>query len=151
MKFFYLKIYATAVPKQRVRVTRRGTFTPEKTRVWEEQVRLLAKQKVNKVKFGDPWDGPVKLWVSFYFRKPKYLPKKIKAHTKKPDLDNLLKSIKDSLNKIVYNDDSQIIISHMSKNYLIGENARPFVNIKIECISHDDIIPIHDCGVDSHN
>jgi Holliday junction resolvase RusA-like endonuclease len=106
----------------------------------------LALKKAKEINFGDPWEGPVEMSVSFYFKKPEYLTKAIKGHTKKPDLDNLLKSIKDSLNKIIYKDDSQIIRLNASKNYLLGKNARPFVNIKIECIDHDSIVPIHDHG-----
>lgn len=37
--------------------------------------------------------------------------------TKKPDHDNILKSICDALNKIAYNDDSQIVSSQVTKIY----------------------------------
>jgi len=149
VNFFSLKIYETAVPKLRPRVTNRGTYTPSKTRDWEFKVRLLAMKRVKEINFGNPWEGPVYMSVSFYFKKPGYLPKRIKAHTKKPDLDNLLKSIKDALNGVVYKDDSQVIRSNESKNYLIGKNARPFVNITIECLDHDNIVPVRDYGVDN--
>lgn len=59
-------------------------------------------------------EGAIKLEVTFYMPIPKSL-SKIKQekllgqyHIKRPDTDNLLKSIKDSLNEKYYKDDSQI-------------------------------------------
>lgn len=144
--FFILKIQAAAVPKLRPRVTRRGTYTPAKTADWEQQVRTLAKLKANSLGIKHPWEGPVIMHTAFYFKKPGYLSKKVHGHVKKPDLDNLLKSIKDALNGIVYKDDSQVIRSSESKNYLLGENAKPFVTIKVEGITHEEITPIRDHG-----
>jgi Holliday junction resolvase RusA-like endonuclease len=37
--------------------------------------------------------------------------------TKKPDLDNLAKSVLDALNGVIYQDDSQIVSLHMTKVY----------------------------------
>lgn len=38
-------------------------------------------------------------------------------HTKKPDLDNLIKAVKDSLTGIVYRDDGQICLETANKRY----------------------------------
>ena len=40
-----------------------------------------------------------------------------KACTKKPDCDNLIKSILDSLNGVAYKDDSQVTDVHIKKRY----------------------------------
>ena len=43
--------------------------------------------------------------------------KKEKFHTKRPDIDNLAKSVKDALKGIIYHDDSQIVEAHLFKKY----------------------------------
>ena len=48
--------------------------------------------------------------------------------TKKPDADNVLKVVADSLNKIAYYDDSQIVDTHIRKFY--SSNPRLEVSIK---------------------
>lgn len=47
--------------------------------------------------------------------------------TKKPDIDNICKSILDGLNKVAYRDDSQIVELHCSKYY--SDNPRVEVEI----------------------
>ena len=47
--------------------------------------------------------------------------------TKKPDLDNVAKIILDSLNKIAYDDDSQIVDLHIRKYY--SDNPRVLVSL----------------------
>jgi Holliday junction resolvase RusA-like endonuclease len=37
--------------------------------------------------------------------------------TKKPDVDNIAKSIQDALNKVLYRDDSQIVLLIVGKRY----------------------------------
>ena len=48
--------------------------------------------------------------------------------TKKPDMDNVCKSIADSLNKIAYRDDTQIVDCQIRKFY--GEWPRVVVTIQ---------------------
>ena len=74
--------------------------------------------------------------LSIYQSIPKSTSKKKKqqmiAHeiypTKKPDIDNIVKSILDGLNKIAFKDDTQIIELHCYKYY--GEEPRVEVTIK---------------------
>lgn len=57
---------------------------------------------------------------NFYFEIPKSTPKKNRAeavHTKKPDLDNLVKFIKDCLNGEAWKDDSQVVSLFAQKIY----------------------------------
>jgi Holliday junction resolvase RusA-like endonuclease len=80
---------------------------------------------------------PVILEVEFYMPRPKghYNTKgdikqgKIVAfHTVKPDLDNLLKAVKDALKSICYHDDSQVIKTIAAKQY--GGQPRIEITVK---------------------
>jgi Holliday junction resolvase RusA-like endonuclease len=51
--------------------------------------------------------------------------------TKKPDASNILKSVEDGMNGVVYHDDSQIINIHVTKVY----SSLPGVDICVkECL-----------------
>jgi len=70
--------------------------------------------------------GPVKLTAIFFLPRPKKLQKAKHAladHTKKPDLDKLLRSILDALTGVLWLDDSQVVELSASKRY--AELARP--------------------------
>lgn len=72
-----------------------------------------------------PTTRPVSLYVRFEMPIPKsYSKKKRQAitdgslqHVKRPDLDNMLKFIKDCLNGLAWRDDSQVISVNMAKEY----------------------------------
>ena len=51
--------------------------------------------------------GAVKLDLVFVFKKAKTCKKTL--HTQRPDIDNLLKSILDGLNKVAFVDDCQVV------------------------------------------
>ena len=102
------------VPKARPFVRKDGrVFTPKETAVFEQAVRLhaMATMKGHKI-----LTGPIRLSVTAFFSIPKSwtLSQKAKAmsgalrHTKRPDLSNIIKSVEDALNGIVYADDAQI-------------------------------------------
>ena len=109
-----LEIKPMAAP--RPRVTRFGTYNKREYTDYKEAIRLawVAKHK------GPPVDGPVAMQVEFLFSKPKSWSKKKKEeakwHTSKPDIDNLLKSVKDALNGVAYKDDSQVCMVNMRKS-----------------------------------
>jgi Holliday junction resolvase RusA-like endonuclease len=102
-------IYGEPVPKGRPKVAVRGKFarvyTPKKTRKWEDIVALQSLQ----YKPPQPLDCPLYVILKFHLQRPKSLPKKVINHIKRPDLDNLVKSILDPLNKIFWRDDSIIV------------------------------------------
>lgn len=66
-------------------------------------------------------DGPISLVCQFFMPIPKSLSKCNRAylppHTKKPDLDNLVKWVKDCLNKIAWDDDAQVDSITATKRY----------------------------------
>lgn len=104
------------VAKGRPRFSTKGGFprayTPLKTLQFEKDIHWLAKQQWKQ----PPLSGAVKVDIIFY------LPIKNKKlwgelHTKKPDLDNLIKNLLDSLNGILYRDDAQIYEIRARKHY----------------------------------
>lgn len=82
---------------------------------------------------GAPLEGPLFLEVVFVFPRPK-LPKKAGngrlPHCKKPDVDNLLKSLCDSLNGLLFGDDRQIA-SAMVRKVIAAADEQPHVEVKL--------------------
>ena len=112
-------------PKQRPRVTSHGTYTPKETIEYE---RLVGWQFRNAYK-GKPLTQAVKLTVRVFVKLPKRTVKeKGDWHTQRPDLDNIVKSIKDGLNKIAYEDDSQIVYLVATKQWASDD----YVIVEIE-------------------
>ena len=131
MKKIELFIPVNPVPKGRPRFTRTGhSYTPQKTQEFEKTVCTYYSDNC-----GEYFDGAIKVYLRFYMPIPKGVSKKkhllmvhkeIK-HISKPDLDNLAKSVLDSVNGIAYKDDSQITVLHIEKAY--GEE--PGIELKI--------------------
>lgn len=113
----------TPVPKGRPRFTRQGrTYTPAKTKSYEEQIAILGKAAMNGLA---PLKTPVAVLVTVFFPIPaSYSAKRREAclaglekHTKRPDLDNVVKAITDGMNGVVYEDDCQIVRIVAKKDY----------------------------------
>lgn len=119
--------------KGRPRFTRNGrTYTPEATASYENLVRLEYQRQCGEFV---PKDVPLILYITAYLGIPKSAGKaKTEAMmageifpTKKPDIDNIVKIIADSLNGIAYHDDSQIVCCIVRKFY----SERPRVEVAI--------------------
>lgn len=76
-------------------------------------------------------EGPVRLLVAFYMPRPKSLAKRVVHHTKKPDLDKLVRSVADSLTATVFRDDSQVCELVAVKHYAADQQP-PRVDICVE-------------------
>lgn len=116
--------------KERPRTVRKNgkvwSYTPKKTKEYEEKVKLAFLD--NPDFFGCPfvtkeYQGKVSAYITAYFEMPKSWPESRKFlndgknFLKKPDVDNIGKSILDALNGIAYQDDSQVSEVHVSKKY----------------------------------
>jgi Holliday junction resolvase RusA-like endonuclease len=120
-------LHIDPIAKGRPRFTRIGhAFTPKRTRDYEKMVKEMCLSAWN----GEPLSGPVVLTVDFTIARPKT--NKTTYHSQKPDCDNLLKAIQDSLNGVAFNDDSQIVCTSSSKKW--GDSG--LVEIIVE--SYDD-------------
>ena len=108
------------------------TYTDKDTVNYENLVRLSFIESGCK-----PYDSEVQLKavIKIYITPPKATSKKKLQQmlegkirpTKKPDIDNVLKSLFDGLNKVAYNDDTQIISVLCEKYY--GETEKLVVDI----------------------
>lgn len=113
------------VAKQRPRYARNGIFyTPKETKTFEKEIKEHCK-KFFKFK---PSKMPIKCNVYFMFkRKPTV---KRHHHTVRPDIDNLLKSVLDGMNGIIYEDDCQIVILNSTKKYIDEGESRIYIEIQ---------------------
>ena len=128
--------------RPRVRIIKKGKqafpqlYTPKETKEFEEAIRFEF--------FAGNCDGwpvyergtPLKATVLIGCSIPKSYTKKKQAlcrdrvlvPDKKPDLDNILKSIFDALNGYAFEDDSQIVEIFAEKQYAV----EPFVEVEID-------------------
>lgn len=122
------------IAKRRPRFFRKGKFVGTyNEQVTEEGAWLLeAKRQIGDHNL---FTGPICLKLEFVMSIPKSTSKKeLKKlasnpyHIKKPDLDNLIKFVKDCLNQFVWQDDSQVCLIQASKYY--GKAARTEIEIE---------------------
>ena len=132
-----ITIPGTPVGKGRPRVTRHGTYTPEKTREYQQKVRDCYHAQCTG---GFAGGVPILARITAYFPIPASYPKKKKAalegafHLKKPDADNIAKAILDALNGLAYPDDSAVQLQVVHKIYT---NAAPRVEVTIREVAYD--------------
>jgi len=81
----------------------------------------------------------IQLDIIFYLPRPKSLPKKVIYHTKKPDIDNLVKLCCDSMKGIFFIDDSQIIRLNAKKRYCI-EGHPSMTRVIIQVIDKNAVV-----------
>jgi Holliday junction resolvase RusA-like endonuclease len=96
-------------------------YDPKKSREYKQYVRMVASQH----KPEKPLEGALALQVNIYRSIPKSFSKKKRMQAEngeirpitKPDVDNFLKAIKDSMKGIIWNDDSQVVEVKVLKWY----------------------------------
>lgn len=126
------------VAKGRPKFARRGnfvsTYTPAKTKTYEDRVKTAARYAMDGLK---PLEGDLSVFLKFYMPIPQSSTKAFKTaciteehgHIKKPDLDNLFKSVTDGMNGIVYVDDSQISCATLEKVYSDNPRVEVLINV----------------------
>jgi len=127
MTLITFTISGVAVPKARPRAAKIGNraviYTPAQTKQFENYVKLVAAQHAPKELLTSALD----VNLDFLMPRPKSLPLKIKYHTKKPDIDNLAKSVLDALEGIIYANDAQVISLEVTKDY-----GAPLCRVRVE-------------------
>jgi Holliday junction resolvase RusA-like endonuclease len=134
---FRLRVYGSPVPQGRPRATviagHAHVYERREDKAWKETVRA---QVLATLDLGEEeeWEvpallvGPVVVRLTFFMPRPKSLPKRVVHHVKRPDCDNLAKSVKDALRGLVYRDDAQVTSIWIRKQY----DPRPGVDIVVE-------------------
>ena len=112
--------------KGRPRFAKRGnfvqTYTDAKTKSYEILIADAAKKAMGS---SEPLKTPVSLFCYIRLPIPKSYSKSrlaaclngLERPLKKPDWDNVAKSVADAMNGIVYVDDCQIVDAHITKVY----------------------------------
>lgn len=137
IKFTY---HGEAVGKGRPRYAKRGdyvhTYTPKRTKDFEDALRFeFMAGNCEAMPVYDK-DTPLQATVLVGVGIPKSYSKKKQAlcrdrfvaPNKKPDIDNILKSVMDSLNGYAFADDSQVVRIMAEKVYA----EEPFVEVTID-------------------
>lgn len=125
--------------KGRPRFTSNGhAYTPQGTVEYENLVKISYQSQTHSTEL---MEGELKATITAFFSIPKSTSKKKKKlmleglidPVKKPDCDNLAKTVLDALNTIAYKDDSRITELHVEKHY----SETPRVEVEIEVINHE--------------
>ena len=137
----HFKIEGPAVPQGRPRAVRMGAgvrmYDQPKSKAYKQMVaaKVRSYMKINGIQ---TITEPLAVHLNFYFTPPKsYSKKRIQAieakeelFTKHLDLDNLVKSVTDGMNGIMYVDDSQIVGLTAGKHY----GHEDYVDVKVQII-----------------
>lgn len=101
--------------KQRPRFAGGRVYTPKETQIAEREIAYLVKMHMaeNHICITS---NPVRIDIAFYFQ-TNVAQKFKKIYTKKPDVDNLAKTVLDALNQICYVDDKQVCVLTCKKLY----------------------------------
>ena len=113
------------VPKGRPRMTRSGhVYTPQTTHDAENVVRGYIKRAWDR----PPLLGAVGVSMIFWLPKPKTV--KRSQPTGRPDADNLAKLVMDAANRLLWQDDAQIVNLQVSKHYCSG-GGEPGIDLEV--------------------
>ena len=112
--------------KGRPRFTCKGGFvrayTDEKTLAYESIIRQAAQKSMG---LSIPLKTALDAFIYISFAVPLSYSKKrkeaclngLERHTKKPDIDNVVKAVLDGCDKVIFENDSQIINLYVTKKY----------------------------------
>lgn len=125
-------------------VTRNGfskAYTPQETAAYENLIKVEYEIQSDRYKFSD--GAFLEMRIDAYYPIPKSVSKKRHEMmlsgellpAKKPDIDNIVKCIADSLNNIAYKDDTQIVVLKCRKHY----SNDPCVEVTIKEIGIDPL------------
>ena len=110
-----------------------AVYTPTRTKDYESLVEQYFVLKYPQYK---TVEGRAKVSIKAYFEVPKSTNKNLKEQmlentispTKKPDIDNIVKIVLDSMNKFAFRDDTQITKIDVEKVY--GNEEKLYIKIE---------------------
>ena len=108
-------------------------YDPAKSRNGKQHVRYAAKHAMEGE---EPLSGPLHLRAEFGIMMPKSMarkrnPRPRQYRVKKPDLDNLLKLVKDGCSGVVYLDDNTVVMV-TARKIQCAQGEAPFSKISFE-------------------
>lgn len=119
-------VYGPPQGKARPRFRKIGnfvqTYTPAKTKSYEDEIKMFAKAAMGAT---EPLETPVEVFLYIRNTVPaSYSKKRTEAclsgqekPINKTDIDNIAKAFLDGMNGIVYKDDRQVVELHAKKTY----------------------------------
>ena len=136
MSTINFKVNGTVVGKQRPRFNRftGRTYTPSKTHKYENVVKAAYITKYPSGMWVQSKEQPISIELEIHFKMPDSWSRKKKERNcgkyslKHIDLDNIYKSVTDSLNGVAYPDDSQIVYIQAVRKVWDNEE---FINITL--------------------
>ncbi len=134
---FEITIPGEPIAQGRPRFSNHGGFVkaydPKKSRDGKQSVKFFVASKMEDEET-EPLDGPIHLQIQFGIKLPtsqyrKRTPVPRKWRVKKPDLDNLIKLVKDACSGIVYLDDNQVVKISAEK-IECAQGEKPFTKLR---------------------
>lgn len=128
-----IEFEVNVTPMGAVRMTQRSKWKNQSAQNYLRYKNLIG--LAARKHFDEPISGPVAAEIDFYYPVPKSWTKKEKADalsgrafpTVKPDIDNCVKGIFDSLNKVAWLDDNRVVALVTRKYY----SNNPRIVIKV--------------------
>lgn len=118
-------------PRASVRKGKIQMRDPEKSKDFKSYVKLLASQNRPKKLLSGPLAVELRVFKpilkGFTLKEKEDAKNGIKRPITKPDLDNHAKGVLDAMNKIIYNDDAQIVDLVVSKFYSDSPRVEVFI------------------------
>jgi len=142
-------IPGSPVAQGRPRFSTHGGFAraydPKKSKEGKSVVRLCARDAMELDDGDGPIIGPIIMMIQFGIALPKSSYRKrvpvVRAwRTKKPDLDNLLKLVKDACSGVVFIDDNQIA-RVVAEKITCGQNELPYTKVLFKQLTELDPNP----------
>ena len=127
-------VYGRPVAKERPRVVDNHAVTPKKTKEWETTIGYTYKSVYHGFKF--PREKALRVEADFYLAIPKNTSKKqrekmlsgeVRPAKRNGDVDNLTKTVLDSGNGVIFEDDAQVVELMGRKFY--GEQERTVIRV----------------------
>jgi Holliday junction resolvase RusA-like endonuclease len=122
LTFFEHTIPLAPHAKQRPRLGKGRTYTPEATERFERQCAWILRAYIGP---RDPMLGPISVRVAFFLEAPK---KSKHGYPSSADIDNYLKSLFDACNGVVWKDDRQIV--ELTARKVFGPKAEIWIQAK---------------------
>lgn len=132
MPSLQITILGAPIAKKRPRFFRRGNHVGTYNSQETEEGRFMQMLAMGLPAGWQPLDCPVSVLVSFRMPIPASASRKRceamvsgeTRHTKRPDVDNLQKFLKDCCNGLIWRDDSQVFRVEAEKSYSLAPETR---------------------------